>query len=134
MTASPTPYALKRLKLNLHAAEAGGIIEAAEAGVGLRCLVSSNERAEITVHEVYMGLTISIPAELGEKLSKRATARGVPLEEYAREVLERDTTMPTLRELFAPVREQIEEGSATEEEVAAQIEEAVSEVRARRRG
>jgi hypothetical protein len=85
------------------------------------------------IFEVHMGLTITIPPELGEKLSKRATARGVPLGEYAREVLERDATMPTLREVFAPVREQIEEEGVTEEELTAQVEEAVSEVRARRR-
>jgi hypothetical protein len=81
-----------------------------------------------------MGLTITIPAELGEKLSKRAIARGLPLEEYAREVLERDATIPTLREVFAPVREQIEESGVTDEELTGQIQEAISEVRARQRG
>ena len=84
---------------------------------------------------VYMELTITIPAELGEKLSKRAIARELPLEEYAREVLERDATTPTLPEVFAPVREQIQESGVTDEELTAYIEEAGSEVRGpRRRG
>jgi hypothetical protein len=64
-----------------------------------------------------MGLTITIPAELGEKLSKRAGARGLPLEEHARGVLERHAMMPNIREVFAPVREQIEEDSMTDEEL-----------------
>jgi hypothetical protein len=49
-------------------------------------------------------------------------------------VLERDAEMPTLRELFAPVREQIKAAGVTDEELTAQIEEAVAEVRTRPRG
>jgi hypothetical protein len=43
------------------------------------------------------------------------------LGEYAREVLERDAEMPTLRELFAPVREQIKASGTTEAELTSQI-------------
>ena len=49
-----------------------------------------------------MTVTITIPAELEAKIAERAAARGISLGEDAREVLERDAEMPTLRELFAP--------------------------------
>jgi len=81
-----------------------------------------------------MTVTITIPLELEDKIAERAAAKGVTLEEYAQEVLERDAEMPTLRELFAPVRDQIKAAGVTDEELSAQIEEAVSEVRARPRG
>lgn len=80
-----------------------------------------------------MTVTIAIPAELEAKIAERAAARGVSLGEYAREVLERDAEMPTLRELFAPVREQIKASGATDAELTLQIEAAVDEVRKRRR-
>ena len=81
-----------------------------------------------------MSVTISIPSELEAKIAKRAAAKGVSLGEYAREVLERDAEMPALRELFAPVREEIKAAGATDAELTAQIEDAVAEVRSRRRG
>jgi hypothetical protein len=80
-----------------------------------------------------MTVTINIPAELEAKIAERAAARGVSLGEYAREVLERDAEMPTLRELFAPVREQIKASGTTDAELTSQIEAAVKEVRKRRR-
>jgi hypothetical protein len=49
-------------------------------------------------------------------------------------VLERDAEVPSLRELFTPVREQIKAAGVTDEEITAQIEEAVAEVRTRPRG
>lgn len=81
-----------------------------------------------------MTVTIDIPAELKAKIAERAAARGVSLEEYAQEVLERDAEMPALRELFAPVRDQIKAAGVTDDELAMQIEEAVAEVRTRPRG
>ena len=66
-----------------------------------------------------MTVTITVPAELEAKMAERAAAKGVTLEEYAREVLERDAEMPTLREVFAPVREQIKVAGVTDEELTA---------------
>lgn len=80
-----------------------------------------------------MTVTITIPAELEAKIAERAAARGLSLGEYAREVLERDAEMPTLRELFAPVREQVKASGTTDAELTSQIEAAVEEVRKRRR-
>jgi hypothetical protein len=81
-----------------------------------------------------MTVTITIPAELEAKIAERAAKKGVTLEEYAREVLERDVEMPTLRDLFAPVREQIRVAGVTDEELTDQIEDAVADVRTRPRG
>jgi len=69
-----------------------------------------------------MSVSITISSELEEKISRRAAARGIPLEEYAREVLERDAAMPTLRGLFAPVREQIRQEGTTDEDPGSEIE------------
>lgn len=81
-----------------------------------------------------MTVTITIPAELEAKITERATAKGVSLEEYAQGVLQRDAETPTLRDLFAPVRDQIKAAGVTDEKLGMQIEEAVAEVRTRPRG
>ncbi len=81
-----------------------------------------------------MTVTITISAELKAKIAERAAAKGITLEAYAREVLERNAEMLALRELFAPVRDQIKAAGVTDEELAIQIEEAVDEVRTRPRG
>ena len=75
-----------------------------------------------------MTLTITIPAELKAKIAERAATKGVTIEEYAQEVLERDAEILTLRELFAPVRDQIKTAGVTDEELSRQTEEAVTEV------
>ena len=81
-----------------------------------------------------MTVTITIPPEIEAKITERAAAKGVSLEEYAQDVLQRDAEMPALRELFAPVRDQIKASGVTDDELAMQIEEAVAEVRTRPRG
>lgn len=81
-----------------------------------------------------MSTTITIPTELEVRIAARAAAKGVSVEEYACEVLARDIDAPSLRELFAPVREQIRSEGTSREELAAQIETAVAEVSERRRG
>ncbi|HND22306.1 MAG TPA: hypothetical protein PLB18_23245 [Acidobacteriota bacterium] len=78
-----------------------------------------------------MTLTITLPQELEEKVAKRAAEKGLPIEEYARQVLEKDVELVMLRELFAPVRAQIEAAGTTDEDLDTLIREAVSEVRAR---
>ncbi len=81
-----------------------------------------------------MTVTIAISPELEARIAERAAAKGITLEEYAHEVLERDLDTPTLRDLFAPVRKQIKAAALTDEELSTQIKEAVAEVRARPRG
>ena len=81
-----------------------------------------------------MTVTITITDELKAKIAERAAAKGVTLEEYAQEVLERYVETLTLREIFVPVRDQIKASCSTDEELATQIEETVTEVRTRPRG
>ena len=81
-----------------------------------------------------MTLTINISAEAKAMISKRAAAKGVTLEEYAQEVLQREAETLSLRELFAPVREQIKDAGISDAELAKQIKEATAEVRTRPRG
>jgi hypothetical protein len=81
-----------------------------------------------------MSETITIPSDLEEELSRRAAASGKDVKEYALEVLRRDAELPDLRELFADVREQIRASGVSDDELDVQIEEAVKEVRMRRRG
>jgi hypothetical protein len=47
-----------------------------------------------------MDTTITIPTELAKKIAERAAARGLDLEEYACEVLERDVELSTGAESF----------------------------------
>lgn len=53
-----------------------------------------------------MDATITIPIELANKIAERAAARGLGLEEYACEVLERDVKLSTPAESFEPISKQ----------------------------
>ena len=78
-------------------------------------------------------ITITLPLELERAVTAKATASGQKLEEYLLAVLKKDAALPTLRELFADVRADIEARGITDEELEADIDAAVQEVRARRR-
>lgn len=80
-----------------------------------------------------MSATITIPTELASKVAKRAADKGVTLAEYVCEVLERDAEASAPGERFAPVRKQLKSRGTTDKELTARIEEAVAEVRKRRR-
>jgi hypothetical protein len=79
-----------------------------------------------------MGTTITIPTELEKKIAGRAVAEGKDVTQFAIEVLERAVETPSLRQLFADVREQVRTSDASEEELDTQIEAAVKEVRKQR--
>jgi predicted DNA-binding protein len=81
---------------------------------------------------INMSTSITIPTELQEKLAKRAAEQGKDAEEFALEVLSRAVEAPSLRQLFADVREQIRTRDATDEGLDARIETAVKEIRKRR--
>jgi hypothetical protein len=80
-----------------------------------------------------MNIRITIPKNLEARIAKRAIEQGITLEEYVCEVLDRDVSRPTIRELFEPVRQQVRASGANDKEVAAQIQAAVKQVRKRRR-
>ena len=78
-------------------------------------------------------LTLEIPIETQAKLEVRATKRGQDVQAYILSLIRREVDSPTLRELFAPVREQIQESGETDEELETELVTAVSEMRRRRR-
>ena len=80
-----------------------------------------------------MSTTITIPTDLEERIAARAGSRGQNVEEFALETLAKATEIPSLRELFADVQQQVAESGLSEEEIDKKIESAVSEVRRQRR-
>ncbi len=76
-----------------------------------------------------MSTTITIPTDLEEKIAERAATEGKEVEQFALEALERAAETPSVRELFADVREQIQASHLPEEELDAVVESAVNEVR-----
>jgi hypothetical protein len=80
-----------------------------------------------------MSTTITIPTELEKKIAGRAASEGKDVEQFALEALERAAQTPSLRELFADVREQTQGSRLPDEEVDTRIESAVKEVRKQRR-
>ena len=79
-----------------------------------------------------MSTSILLPTELEQKLAKRAAEEGKDVEQFALDALSRAVQTPSLRELFADVREEIRT-SGTEEELDTRIKSAVKEVRNQRR-
>jgi hypothetical protein len=80
-----------------------------------------------------MSTIITIPTELEKRLAGRAATEGKGVEQFALETLSRAVEAPSLRELFADVREQVRASHPSEEELDSQIETAVKEVRKQRR-
>jgi hypothetical protein len=80
-----------------------------------------------------MSTTITIPTELEKKIAGRAASQGKDVEQFALEALERAADTPSLRDLFADVREEIRDSAISEKELNATIESAVKEVRKQRR-
>lgn len=80
-----------------------------------------------------MSTTITIPTELEKKIAGRAASQGKDVEQFALEALERAAETPSLRELFADVREEVSNTGVPEEELDTRIESAVKELRKQRR-
>ena len=78
-------------------------------------------------------LTLELPLETQAKLKERATKRGQDIQTYILSLIHRDIDAPTLRELFAPVREQIQASDVTDAELEKEIATALAEVRQERR-
>lgn len=81
-----------------------------------------------------MSATITLPIDLEHMLERKAATEGIGVEQFAVEALRRVAEMPTIRELFADVREEFEASGMTDEELEKEIETALAEVRANRRG
>ncbi len=81
-----------------------------------------------------MTTTITIPPELAQLATAKAMARGMSLEQFVEDAIRRMAELPDPWELFADVRAEVEASGVTEEELEAQINAAVREVRASKRG
>jgi hypothetical protein len=77
-------------------------------------------------------ITITLPAELERAISAKASANGQKLEDYLLQIIQKDAERPSLREIFADVHADIEARGITEEELEADINAALAEVRAAR--
>lgn len=79
-------------------------------------------------------ITITVPKEVKDILSERAIELGQDVSSFMAQVAEREAHMPrSLRELFAPVREQIKASGVTDEQLAGEIDAAIAEVRRARK-
>ena len=76
--------------------------------------------------------TITLPSELAQIATAKAAARGMNLEEFARKAIQRAAERPDPWELLAPVRAAVEASGIMDEELEAEINAAVQEVRANR--
>lgn len=79
-------------------------------------------------------LTITLPTELEQIVAAKAKASGKGMEDYLIYLAKRDAELPSLRDIFADVRADIQTRGITDEELNQDIDKAIAEVRARRRG
>lgn len=76
-----------------------------------------------------MTITISLSPEVESELQKRAAANGQDATEYIRAIVEKELLAPpTVDELLAPFRRQVEESQMTDDELDAFVEEVREEV------
>lgn len=83
-----------------------------------------------------MEITIKVSDEVGKRLLARAGEEGKDVSGFITEIAEREALgkMPrSLREFFAPVREEIQAHGTTDEELADEIDAAIAEVRRAKR-
>jgi len=75
-------------------------------------------------------IKITVPKKINEILARRASERGQDISDYMAQLAEREATMPvSLRELFAPVREQSRASGITDDALEKEIDEAIKERR-----
>lgn len=75
-----------------------------------------------------MSITIDLQPDLETQLRKRALETGCDVENYVKSVIERELTGPLrLRDLYAPVRKQINKSGISEDELDTLLEEAREE-------
>lgn len=102
-------------------------------GAGVRPSREEMQRGSVQREDLPMSTTITIPTELEKKIAGRAASQGKDVEEFALETLSRAVDTPSLRELFADVREQARASDLSDEDLDVRIEAAMKEVRKQRR-
>ena len=81
-----------------------------------------------------MTLSIPITPDTEQRLKAKASAEGIDLTTYAARALERAASRPTIDEVLAPLREEVENSGVTEEQLTGLLEEVKHEQRAQRQG
>lgn len=75
-----------------------------------------------------MEITISIPPEVQQRLLQRAGENKQDLADYVEKLIEKDLSSPTsLRDLYAPVRRQIEKSGISDDKLDTLLEQAREE-------
>jgi hypothetical protein len=67
---------------------------------------------------------IQLPDALGTRLENEAHRRGVDASQFASQLLERALARPSLDEILAPFRKQVEESGLTDEQLDALFQDA----------
>lgn len=80
-----------------------------------------------------MRYVINISDAVNAKLVERAHATGAPADEYIEQVLQSALAKPTLREILAPVHQDVESSAMTEGELDSTLTEALQQSRRERR-
>lgn len=75
-------------------------------------------------------LTINLPKDVGLALENKARISGKDVVEYVEELVSKQVKLPTFRELFSDVRENI---NVSDEDLAKDIDAAIKESREARR-
>jgi hypothetical protein len=75
-----------------------------------------------------MSITVSLSPEQERRLIERAARSGKDPAEYVRHLIERDIHGPTVDEVLAPFRRQVEESGLSDDELGAFFEEVRQEV------
>ena len=75
-----------------------------------------------------MTLTISLPKEVGAALADRAKLRGQEATEFVADLVTHEVRSPSLDEILAPFRRQVEASGITDEELDNLFTEARKEV------
>lgn len=78
-------------------------------------------------------MSIPVSAQTEAMLREKAAAAGVDVQTYASRALERIASRPSLDEILAPLRAEVQASGASKQELTDMLEVAKHETRARRR-
>ncbi len=76
-----------------------------------------------------MSVVLELEPEVEDALKKKATLSGFPMDSYIKNLIERDISpRPTLDEILAPFRREVEASGLTDDDLDALVEEAREEI------
>jgi hypothetical protein len=75
-----------------------------------------------------MSITIDLPSEVETELRKKAAADGKDFQHFVVETLKIKAFKPSLDEILAPFRQEVEESEISDDELDALVEEAREEI------